>query len=144
MRHIVHGDTREWFPLGVKKFLSSPTPVTQNVGNSSQGLANGILFCAFTRIVRKKLAALLCCHGSSCPCRKHHRETVMAEVSTPNRVTFEDTEELLEESVSRTWEVQMPHSSLIPAHFHWGRGNAASLDAGGEYGSQSEAMYHGL
>ncbi len=37
------------------------TTHTQGVGASAQGLVNAILFCAFTRVVRQKLTASLCC-----------------------------------------------------------------------------------
>lgn len=118
----------------------------QNVGDSSQGLANGILFCACTRIVRNKLAAVMCCHGSCCHgSQQRHRATVMSDVSSQNHVTFEDTAELLEESLSRTLEVQpRPYSSLIPVYLHWGRGRPASVHTAGDCEPQSEAMYHGL
>ncbi len=49
---------------------------TQGVGTSAQGLVNAILFCAFTRVVRQKLAASLCC-------RSWHNKTIKVYIMQP-------------------------------------------------------------
>ena len=40
---------------------------TQGIGSSAQGLANCILFCVFTKVVRQKLLNVLKCHYKKKP-----------------------------------------------------------------------------
>ena len=108
------------------------------MGNSSQGLTNGVLFCLLTRAVRRKLAARLCCQSQLVRSRP---AVATSATGRPSQIILEDTTELINDGSYGLVDPDTMNSVLVPSHFQWRKKTLTTVT--GEY-DQTDAMYRGL